>query len=128
VKFEGDIPYFVFGGDIITLPRRLKSNLADYSDREMMMGIRPESLSLCKFSNQVGNTIGATVDIIEPLGNRVDIYLTDNTGTKFIASADPHIDINVHDVVKVYIDSDKIHIFEPGEAGKNITLFDGTLK
>jgi len=127
VKFKGDIPCFVVGNDTIPLPQRLKTILADYSDKKMTMGIRPESLSLCKFSNQVGNAIGATVDIIEPLGNRVDIYLTNNTGMKFIANTTPHIEINVHDVVKVHIDSEKIHIFEPGEAGKNITLSDGTL-
>jgi len=127
VKFKGDIPCFVIGNDTITLPRRLNTILADYSDKKMTMGIRPESLSLCKFSNQVGNAIGATVDIVEPLGNRVDIYLTSNTGTKFIANTDPHIEINVQDVVKVHIDSEKIHIFEHGEAGKNITLSDGTL-
>jgi multiple sugar transport system ATP-binding protein len=127
VKFKGDIPCFVIGNDTITLPRRLKTILADYSNRKMTMGIRPESLSLGKFSNQVGNAIGAIVDIVEPLGNRVDIYLTSNTGTKFIANTDPHIEINVQDVVKVHIDSEKIHIFEPGEAGRNITLSDGTL-
>lgn len=127
VKFKGDIPCFVIGNDTITLPQRLKTILADYSDKKMTMGIRSESLSLSKFSNQVGNAIGATVDIVEPLGNRVDIYLTNNTGTKFIANTDPHIEINVQDVVKVHIDSEKIHIFEPGEAGKNITLSDGTL-
>jgi multiple sugar transport system ATP-binding protein len=127
VKFKGDIPCFVIGNDTITLPQRLKTVLADYSDKKMTMGIRSENLSLCKFSNQVGNAIGAIVDIIEPLGNRVDIYLTNNTGTKFIADTEPHIEINVQDVVKVHIDSEKIHIFEPGEAGKNITLSDGTL-
>jgi multiple sugar transport system ATP-binding protein len=117
----------VIGNDTITLPRRLKTILADYSDKKMTMGIRPESLSPGKFSNQVGNVIGAVVDIVEPLGNRVDIHLTNNAGTKFIANTDPHIEINVQDVIKVHIDSEKIHIFEPGEAGKNITLSDGTL-
>ncbi|MDH4239998.1 MAG: sn-glycerol-3-phosphate ABC transporter ATP-binding protein UgpC [Phycisphaerae bacterium] len=128
VKFKGDIPCFLIGNDTITLPRRLKTVLADYSDREMVMGIRPESLSLCNFSNKVDNAIGAIVDIVEPLGNRVDIYLTNNTGTKFIANTDTHTKINVQDVLKVHIDPEKTHIFEHGEAGKNITLSDGTLQ
>lgn len=127
VKFQGDIPCFVTGNDTITLPRRLITIVADYSDKEMVMGIRPENLSLCQLSNQAGNVISATVDIIEPLGNRADIYLTNNTGIKFITKTDPHIEINVHEEVKVHIDSERIHIFEPGEAGKNITLSDGTL-
>jgi multiple sugar transport system ATP-binding protein len=124
VKFKGDIPCFVTGNETITLPRRLKTVLAGYSDKEMTMGIRPEILSFCKFSNKVDNAISAIVDIVEPLGNREDIYLTDNTGTKFIASTDPHIKINAQDVVKVHIDSEKVHIFEPEEAGKNIILSD----
>jgi multiple sugar transport system ATP-binding protein len=127
VKFKGDIPCFVMGNDTITLPQRLKTALADYSDREMVMGIRPESLALCRSSNQPENAICATVDIIEPLGNRMDIYLTGDTGDKFIANTAPNIRINVKDVVKVNIDSEKIHIFEPDEAGKNITLSYDTL-
>jgi multiple sugar transport system ATP-binding protein len=127
VKFKGDIPCFVIGNDTITLPRRFKSLLADYYDKKMTMGIRPESLSLCQPSNQVHNAISAVVNIVEPLGNRVDIYLTNNAGTKFIANTEPHIKSNVQDIVKVNIDSGKIHIFEPGEAGKNVTLSDGTL-
>ncbi|MHC4693108.1 MAG: ABC transporter ATP-binding protein [Planctomycetota bacterium] len=127
VKFNGDIPCFVIGNDTITLPPRLKTVLVDYSDRKMTMGIRPESLSISKFSNQVDNTIGATVGIVEPLGNRVDIYLTNKTGTKFIAYTDPNTDINVQDVIKVHIDSNKIHIFESGEVGKNIALSDDAL-
>jgi len=121
MKFNDDIPCFVIGKDIITLPRRLKILLADYSDKKMTMGIRPESLSICKSSNKVDNAINAIVDIVEPLGSRVDIFLTSNTGTKFIANAVPNIDINVGDEVKVNIDSEKIHIFEPVEDGKNIT-------
>jgi multiple sugar transport system ATP-binding protein len=126
VKFKDDIPCFVIGNDTITLPRRSKTVLADYSDKEVVMGVRPESLSICKFSNKIDNAISAVINIVEPLGNRIDIYLTSNTGTKFIANTDPHIKSNVQDVVKVNIDSEKIHIFEPGEVGKNITLSDGT--
>jgi multiple sugar transport system ATP-binding protein len=126
VKFKGDIPCIVIGTDTIVLPRRLKTIAANYCGREMILGIRPENLSFCKFSNQAGNTIDATVDIIERLGNRIEIYLTNNTGMKFVANTDPHIKLNMHDVVKVYIDSEKIHIFESAEAGKNATLSNST--
>ena len=122
VKLKGDTQFFVIGNDTITLPQRLKTVLADYCNREMTIGVRPESLSLCKFSDQVGNEIDATVDIVEPLGNRVDIYLTNKTGTKFVVNTEPHIKFKVHDKVKVYIDSEKIHIFESGQAGRNVII------
>jgi hypothetical protein len=33
VKFNGDVPSFIIGNDSITLPRRLKTLLADYSGK-----------------------------------------------------------------------------------------------
>jgi len=126
VKFNGDIPSFVIGNDTITLAQRFKTLLTDYSGKEMIMGIRPENLSLPKFSAQVSNVIGASVDIIESLGNHIDIYLTSNSGMKLIVNADTHIKTHMHDVLKVHVDCEKLHIFEPGEAGKNITLSNST--
>ena len=126
VKFNGDIPSFVIGNDTITLSQRLKTILAAYCNKEMVMGIRPENLSLRKLSAQVSNVISASVDVIEPLGNRIDIYLTGNGGMKFIVNADTHIKINIHDVLKVHVDCEKLHIFEPGKAGKNIPFTHST--
>ena len=127
IKFEGDMPYFAMGNDTITLPQRFKTILSDYCNKKITIGIRPENLSFCKLSDQIGSAISATVDIVEPLGNRVDVHLSDNTGVKFIVNTDPHIEIRVNDMVKAHIDSEKIHIFESGESGKNITLSDSTL-
>ena len=126
IKFEDEIPCFMIGNDTITLPQRLKAILADYCNKEMALGIRPENLPLCKSSNQIGNAISATVNIVEPLGNRVDVYLSSNTGIKFIANKDPHIEIKANDVVKAHIDSEKIYIFESGESGMNVTLSNST--
>lgn len=127
VEFKGDIPSFTIGNDTITLPQRLKTLLTDYSSREMVMGIRPENISLRKLSDQVNNVIGASVDIIEPLGSHIDIYLTSNSGMKFIINTDTHIKIKIHDVLKVHIDCEKLYFFEHGEAGRNITLSNNTL-
>ena len=121
------MPYFAMGNDTITLPQRFKTILSDYCNKKITIGIRPENLSFCKLSDQIGSAISATVDIVEPLGNRVDVHLSDNTGVKFIVNTDPHIEIRMNDMVKAHIDSEKIHIFESGESGKNITLSDSTL-
>jgi len=122
VKLKNDIPTFVIGNDTITLPQRLKSTLADYCNREITIGIRPENISLYKSSDRIGNAINATVNILEPLGNRLDVHLSDNTGIEFIACTDPHIKIKVNDVVKAHVDPPKIHIFESWGPGRNILL------
>ena len=88
----------------------------------MILGIRPEHLTVTQLPQQTDNAIPATVNVIEPLGDRKDVYLTDNAGQKFIANIDPHIDIKIDEKINVYIDVNKIHIFEPGDTGLNISL------
>jgi len=120
VGFKGDVPHFVLGSDTIILPRRLNTVLADYRDKQMVLGIRPENLSLHLLSDQTGNTIAATIDRIEPFGVRTDIYLTNGAGMEFVAGIAPDIGVKANDVVKVRIDSAKIHLFEVGQAGRNV--------
>ena len=63
-----------------------------------------------------------SVDVVEPLGDRMDVYLTSKSDRRFIANIAPHIEIKVDDVVTMYIDIERVHIFEPGEMGRNISL------
>ena len=128
VKFENDTPCFILGSETVVLPQRLRTALADYRDKEMVLGVRPQNLSLQpphlasqEVVGQAANTISATVSAVEPLGVRTDVCLTNDIGQRFIANIEPHIKLNVNDVVKVHIDADKTHVFEPGETGKNIT-------
>ena len=122
IKLKNDTAYFTIGNDAIGLPQRLMTVLQDYYDKQMVLGIRPENVSLQQFSGQNDNVISATVNVIEPVGNRMDINLTHSTGQKFISSIDPHTKLQVNNEVKMYIDSGRIHIFEPGETGRNVTL------
>ncbi|MFH1616054.1 MAG: sn-glycerol-3-phosphate ABC transporter ATP-binding protein UgpC [Planctomycetota bacterium] len=112
--------HFVTTNEEIKLPTSFNANLKDYRGRQMVLGVRPEALSPIPFNGQTDNFIRATVNVIEPLGNRMDIYLTSLTGTKFIADIDPHININVDDNIQMYIDTKKVHIFEPGDTGKSV--------
>ena len=112
------------GSDTIVLPQHLKTALSDYRDREVVLGARPENISPHQFPDQSNNTISATVNVVEPMGIRTDVYLTNQAGDKFIVGITPYATFKVNDTVKMYIDLEKIHIFEPGETGKNITISD----
>lgn len=122
ICFEQDVPKFVMSDVGITLSKWVKDNLAAYKDKEMVLGIRPRHLSAVPIRGQSGSKISATVDVVEPLGDRMEIYLTSKSGQKFIADIDPHINIHMNDVVTMYIDVEKVHIFEPGEIGKSIMV------
>ena len=87
----------------------------------MVLGVRPEHLSVHQSCDRVDNTFSATVNVVEPLGAIMDVYLTNDANAGFVANVEPHIELKVDDVVRMRVDSEKIHIFESGEVGKNVT-------
>jgi multiple sugar transport system ATP-binding protein len=108
-------------GDVIHLPL-VHSRLADYSGKDVVAGIRPEHLTTQPLLGQSGNAIAAKVYVVEPLGDRKDVYLISRSGHKFIANLDPHITVDMDEQITIYVNTEKVHIFEQGEAGRNISL------
>ncbi|MHC4727430.1 MAG: ABC transporter ATP-binding protein, partial [Planctomycetota bacterium] len=127
LKFDNDIASFVIDKDTIKLPPPLRTVLSDYHNKEIVLGVRPENLSLHQFPGRINNTISATVNVVEPIGIRTNVHLANNNGNKFVACIDPYTKLKVNDAVKIYIDLEKIHIFDSGETGKNITISGATL-
>lgn len=122
VEFKDSKARFVTKVDSVRLPRRMGGLLEAYSGKEMVLGIRPEDISTSMFEGQVENFIPATVNVIEPLGDRLEVHLTTRDGQKFIASTEPHSKMRVEETVKMFLDIENYHVFEPGETGKNMTL------
>ena len=114
--------YFICGNEAILMPVRTKSILSEYNGKDMVLGVRAENLSPEHIEGQSENSITAYVRIVEPLGDKKDVYFDTKNGIRFIANINPHISIKTGDVVKVYIDTDKSYVFEPGEAGRNVLL------
>lgn len=124
IDFEQNVPKFVMSNNEIVLPIKLKDNLSAYKDKTMVLGIRAEHLSMLPIKGQSKNRMPATVDVVEPLGNRTNIYLKSKSGQKFIADIEPHTKVKTNDVVTMYIDIERVHIFEAGEKGKNVNYLD----
>jgi len=113
---------FVTVNDTIAIPNSLKEFVSAYNGKEMVLGIRPENISPNPYPGQSENAIFATVQVVEPLGDRMDVYLDTIQGSRFIANIDPHIAIKTGESVLMHIDIEKIHIFEIGDTGRNISL------
>jgi multiple sugar transport system ATP-binding protein len=122
VEFKDSKARFITEVDSILLPRRMGGLLEAYNGQEMALGIRPEDISTSMFEGQAECFISATVNVIEPLGDRLEVHLATQDGQKFIASTDPHSKLRVDETVKMFLDVGNCHVFEPGETGKNITL------
>ncbi len=122
VRLRNDNFCFAIRDEEIMLPSSMKNALVLHKDKEMVLGIRPEHLLLEPLRDQRDNSIDCTAVVVEPLGDRTGVYLEAAHGARFITNVDPHVNIQIGQPVRMYMDIEKINIFEPGETGKNVTL------
>jgi multiple sugar transport system ATP-binding protein len=97
----------------LPLPGSHSDGLRDHADQEVILGIRPEDIhdpdTMGRGVDAV--EIQATVEVVEPMGNEVFLYLT--TGkSSFVARVDPlHVPV-VEQQVKLAVEIDKAHFFD----------------
>ncbi|MHC4637347.1 MAG: ABC transporter ATP-binding protein [Planctomycetota bacterium] len=91
-------------------------------NNHLTLGVRPENLSTKPYHGNSESAIAATVKVIEPLGDRMDVYLESCDGSSFIVNLDPYSKMRIGEKVRIYIDMEKSHIFEAGKMGKNVGL------
>jgi len=102
--------------------RQLNGAMESYVWEKMVLGIRPEHLATEPLPGQSENSIMAKVEVVEPLGDRKEVYFKTHSGQKFMTNLDPHVEIQVNQEIKLHVDVNKTHIFEAGDTGKNVTL------
>ena len=122
VEYRNGTPSFVSDGRTVMLPQALGAALQGYRGTEMVLGVRPEDISLEGIPGQLDNAIAATVNVIEPLGSRADVSLANDAGQKFTISVHPHTRLRAKDIVKMHINVEKAHVFELGDLGRNVSL------
>ena len=128
--FEGPIVaengrlYFDEGNNRIRLPVAWHEVLNPYIGKTVSCGIRPESFSneqTGKFAGEE-NWLDVKVSVVEPLGNEMDVYMETESHDHIVCRTDSHARIGEGEEVRMFIDLQRVHIFEPGETGANVTL------
>jgi multiple sugar transport system ATP-binding protein len=120
ICYQEDKVSFVVDSSTILLPYHTGKRLAAYRDKQMVLGIRSEHLSVKPVGGQVQNCIECLVKATEPLGSCTNIYLRSDSDKELIASIESESRIKINQPAKIYLDPEKLYIFEPGEAGKNV--------
>lgn len=114
--------YWLNGGSFeVKIPESLNSLVEPYATKEVVFGIRPQDIYDAELMREAEIkpewTIKVTVDVTEPLGSEVNLYLT--TGEHVIvATVDPATKAQTGLEWRVFFDMDKMHLFDPntGEA------------
>ena len=62
------------------------------------------------------------MNVVEILGDKMDVHMTAAGGTTVVARVDAHEQLAEQNQDKMHLNIDKIHFFEPGETGVNLCL------
>jgi multiple sugar transport system ATP-binding protein len=125
------------GAFTLAIPQALRRRLEGYVGREIVLGIRPEHLQFGRMEQAPARALEAalavdggleaariemTINVIEPLGNNMDVYLSTAFHDCVVARMEARADVLVNSAAAMFVDMRKAHFFQPGDAGMNVSL------
>ena len=95
----------------LNLPDTWQGYLANYQQKSLILGIRPQNFQLSIPSKE---NLAITVDLVEALGNETYVtgHLAQQPNSKIIASIPPDKIISTGETIFLAIALDKIHLFD----------------
>lgn len=110
---NGDYFFMDRGVKLRLLPQH-HGKIASYKNSDVIFGIRPEDIYDKIFAQDARPefTITATVDMVEPMGSEIYLYL--NAGTNnFVARVTNQDTASINQDLQVVFDMSKAHFFDP---------------
>ncbi|MDB5304918.1 MAG: Maltose/maltodextrin transport ATP-binding protein MalK [Phycisphaerales bacterium] len=105
----------------LVLPSFLRERLERSVGGHVVLGIRPEHLHLEPANAALSPApIEVKVNVIEPLGNDMDVYASTSLHDHVVARVEAHADLQIDARAALYADARKIHFFAPGVTGMNL--------
>ena len=103
---------------------RMSQLLADRIGQTMVLGVRPEALSFCPEGRYAGdeNQLNVTIGVVETLGDKMDVYVQTPAHPHIVCRVESSRDLKDGIDLPVYLDMNRVHVFEPGEDGVNVSL------
>ena len=118
---EDGVVVFESDGWSVAVPSGLKSPGEQPRD-EVVLGVRPERVSLSE--NASDFAFSAQVTLVEPLGDRVNVYARDGRGREVVAKLSRGESWSSGRQASVSLDLRGASFFEPGEDGLNLASVD----
>ncbi len=119
VVAEGERLALEDGGLRTRLPSTMRGRLTPYLNQPMTLGIRPDMLALSRPAGEV-ETLKVKVTLVEPLGDRKDVYMTTESGRSLVGRVDGREAVREGEQVDVHVDLSRVHLFETGDVGRAV--------
>jgi len=111
------------GGFTLAVPAHLREVMGRHLNRHVVLGIRPEHIHLrpVEGSNETA-AVKMQLNVIEPLGNDMDVYMHTALHDHVVGRVEAQAGLQRDSSQAIYFDLRKVHFFEPGETGMNLSL------
>jgi multiple sugar transport system ATP-binding protein len=99
------------------------NRLAAFAGRPVVLGVRPEAMSVAPNGRFAGkkNAMQVVVSVTEPLGEKMDIYSSSAANPHIVSRVDSQADVRDGSPLTLYLDMEKTHIFERDEGGRALS-------
>src|SRR5438874_1834450 len=112
------------GGFTLAVPPNLQEVMRKSLNRHVVLGIRPEHFHLRPIDGNADMTaaVKMVLNVIEPLGNDMDVYMHTRLHDHVVGRVEAQAGLQRDSEQSMFVDLRKIHFFEPGETGMNLSL------
>jgi multiple sugar transport system ATP-binding protein len=114
--------FFDEGSGQLPIPAWAGEELKAHLGRELVLGVRPEAMadeSSARFLTE-DNRLNMQVTLVQPLGHKMDVYLSTAHHPRAVAQIDASVTIHPGQNLAVFFDMARVHFFEAGENGKKL--------
>jgi multiple sugar transport system ATP-binding protein len=107
---------FVVGKGVrMAVPQQYRQAMLSQAGKDIIFGLRPEDVTDYRLDpNADPNSIATvTVDVVEPMGSEIYLYLVTGEGQEFVARVAPETQVQPGQQLQVTFDMAKMHAFDP---------------
>jgi len=112
IRGEGGL-WVQASGFKVKVPKTYEDALADYIDKDVIFGIRPENVydKMFAFAPTEENTVKGMVDVVEPLGSETILHVKIGED-QIVAKVDPKTKAQENQEIDLVFDMEAMHIFD----------------
>ena len=116
--------YLDEGSTQIRLSDSMSANLGAWVGKDVVLGVRPEGISTRAENRFAGtdNVLPIQIVVVEPLGEKMDLYTATPKHPHIVARIDAQPELEAGQQIRLHLDMSKVHVFQPGDAGANLSL------
>jgi multiple sugar transport system ATP-binding protein len=112
------------GGFTLVVPSAVGERLEDRVGKRVVLGIRPEHLSVRPPESAARSVdwapVKMRVNVVEPLGKDMDVFFNTQLTDHVVARMEASVQLQAGEETTVFVDSSRAHFFEPGATGMNL--------